>query len=179
MWLRSWFIVVHLVLFFRTCTKYASLVEKTLSMLHVAEPKSIKYLTGFAFMAACLVPILLVRLVVLCFMVLKIMTIFLSHTPKLSSRLSSERHTLWRHFWSYCRVTKSLPSLFCYARWSSSWKWRETSCTFFAHGDPLSDWTKWQPARSRHGWVHIVHDTLPPTKPPTSYHQFGQDLTYK
>jgi len=23
--------------------------------------------------------------------------------------------------------------------------------------------------------VHIVHDTLPPTKPPTSYHQFGQD----
>ena len=31
--------------------------------------------------------------------------------------------------------------------------------------------------RSRHGWVHIVHDTLPPTKPPTSYHQFGQDLS--
>jgi len=27
--------------------------------------------------------------------------------------------------------------------------------------------------------VHIVHDTLPPTKPPTSYHQFGQDLSYK
>ena len=28
----------------------------------------------------------------------------------------------------------------------------------------------------------IVHDTLPPTKPPTSYHQFGQfgqDLSYK
>ena len=31
----------------------------------------------------------------------------------------------------------------------------------------------------RHGWVHIVHDTLPPTKPPTSYHQFCQDLSYK
>ena len=25
----------------------------------------------------------------------------------------------------------------------------------------------------------LVHDTLPPTKPPTSYHQFGQDLSYK
>ena len=82
-----------------------------------------------------------VWLVVLCFTVLKIMTIFLSHTPKLSSRLSSERRTLWRHFWSYCRVTKSLPSVFCYARWSSSWKWREIRAHFFAHGDPLSDWT--------------------------------------
>jgi len=30
---------------------------------------------------------------------------------------------------------------FLYATWSSSWKWRETSRTFFAHGDPLSDWT--------------------------------------
>ena len=60
---------------------------------------------------------------------------YFSPTPKLSSRLSSERRTLWRHFWSYCRVTKSLPSLFCYARWSSSWKWRETSRTFLAHGD--------------------------------------------
>ena len=29
------------------------------------------------------------------------------------------------------------------------------------------------------GWVHIVHDTLPLTKPPTSYHRFGQDLSYK
>jgi len=38
------------------------------------------------------------------------------------------------HFWSYCRVRKSLPSLFCHARWSSSWKWRETSHSFFAHG---------------------------------------------
>jgi len=27
--------------------------------------------------------------------------------------------------------------------------------------------------------LHIVHDTLPPTKSPTSYHQFGQDLWYK
>ena len=35
---------------------------------------------------------------------------------------------------------------------------------------------RWEPTRSRHGWVHIVHDTLPPTKPPTSYHQFGLDL---
>jgi len=24
-----------------------------------------------------------------------------------------------------------------------------------------------------------VYDTLPPTKPPTSYHRFGQDLSYK
>jgi len=63
-----------------------------------------------------------VWLVVLCFTVLKIMTISLSPTPKLSSGLSSERRTLWRHFWSYCRVTKGLPSLFCYATWSSSWK---------------------------------------------------------
>ena len=53
--------------------------------------------------------------VVLWFTVLKKMTIFLSPTPKLSFGLSSERLTLWRHFWSYCRVTKSLPSLFCYA----------------------------------------------------------------
>ena len=79
--------------------------------------------------------------VVLWYTVLEIMTISLSPTPKLSSSLSSERRTLWRRFWSYCRVAKSLPSLFCYARWSSSWKWRETSRTFFAHGDPLSDWT--------------------------------------
>jgi len=76
-----------------------------------------------------------VWLVLLWFTVLKIMTISLSSTPKLSPCLSSER----RHFWSYCRVTKSLPSLFCYATWSSSWKWRETSRTFFAH--PISDWT--------------------------------------
>ena len=82
-----------------------------------------------------------VWLVVLWFTVLEITTIFLSPTPKLSPCLSSERRTLWRHFWSYCQVTKSLPSLFCYATWSSSWKWRETSHTFFAHGDPLSDWT--------------------------------------
>jgi len=82
-----------------------------------------------------------VWLAVLWFTVLKIMTIFLSPTPKLSSGLSSERLTLWRYFWSYCRVTKSLPLLFCYARWSSSWKWRETSSTFFAHKDPFSDWT--------------------------------------
>ena len=32
---------------------------------------------------------------------------------------------------------------------------------------------------SRHGWVHIVYHALPPTKSPTSYHQFGQDLSYK
>jgi len=38
---------------------------------------------------------------------------------------------------------------------------------------------QWEPTRSRHGWVHIVRDTLPPTKPPTSSHQFGQDLSYK
>ena len=25
----------------------------------------------------------------------------------------------------------------------------------------------------------FVYDTLPPTKPPTSYHRFGQDLSYK
>ena len=30
---------------------------------------------------------------------------------------------------------KSLPSLFCYARWSSSWMWRETLLTIFAHRD--------------------------------------------
>jgi len=77
-----------------------------------------------------------VWLVVLCFTVLEIMTIFLSHTPKLSSRLSSEQRTLWRYFWSYCRVTKSLPSLFCYARWCCSWKWTETSRTFFCTRGP-------------------------------------------
>ena len=38
---------------------------------------------------------------------------------------------------------------------------------------------QWEPTRSRHGWVHIVYDTLPPTKPPTSYDRFGQDLSYK
>ena len=27
--------------------------------------------------------------------------------------------------------------------------------------------------------MNIVHDTLPLTKPATSYHQFGQDLSYK
>ena len=63
-----------------------------------------------------------VWLIVLWFTVLKIMTIFLSPAPKLSSCLSSERRTWRRHFWSYCRVTKSLPSLFCYARRFSSWK---------------------------------------------------------
>ena len=25
----------------------------------------------------------------------------------------------------------------------------------------------------------FVYDTLPPTKPPTSYYRFGQDLSYK
>jgi len=25
----------------------------------------------------------------------------------------------------------------------------------------------------------FVHDTLPPAKPPTSYHRFGQELSYK
>ena len=25
----------------------------------------------------------------------------------------------------------------------------------------------------------FVYDTLPPTKPPTSYHRFGEDLSYK
>ena len=30
---------------------------------------------------------------------------------------------------------------------------------------------QWEPTRSRHGWVHIVYHALPPTKPPTSYHQ--------
>ena len=25
----------------------------------------------------------------------------------------------------------------------------------------------------------FAYDTLPPTKPPTSYHRFGQDLSYK
>jgi len=38
---------------------------------------------------------------------------------------------------------------------------------------------QWQPTRSRHGWVHIVYHALPPTKPPTSCDQFGQDLSYK
>ena len=32
--------------------------------------------------------------------------------------------------------------------------------------------------RSRHGWVHIVYQALPPTKSPTSYYRFGQDLSY-
>ena len=26
--------------------------------------------------------------------------------------------------------------------------------------------------------VEFVYDTLPPSKPPTSYHRFGQDLSY-
>jgi len=35
-------------------------------------------------------------------------------------------------------------------------------------------------ADPRHdGWVHIVYHALPPTKSPTSYHRFGQDLLYK
>ena len=34
-------------------------------------------------------------------------------------------------------------------------------------------------ASSLSAQLHIVHDTLPPTKPLTSYHQFGQDLSYK
>ena len=55
--------------------------------------------------------------------------------------LCSHRRTLSRHFWRYCRVTDSLPSLFCYATWSSSWKWRETSRTFFAHWGPFSHGT--------------------------------------
>ena len=38
---------------------------------------------------------------------------------------------------------------------------------------------QWEPTRLRLGWVHIVNDILPPTKHPTSYHQFGQDLSYK
>ena len=38
---------------------------------------------------------------------------------------------------------------------------------------------QWEPTRSRHGWVHIVYHALPPTKSPTSYHRFGQDLSYK
>ena len=33
--------------------------------------------------------------------------------------------------------------------------------------------------RSRHGRVHIFYHALPPTKSPTSYHRFGQDLSYK
>jgi len=78
-----------------------------------------------------------VWLVVLWFTILKIMTSFLSPTPKLSSCLSSERRTWWRQFWSYCRVTKSLPSLFWYARWSSSWNWRETSRAFTAQNYSL------------------------------------------
>ena len=27
--------------------------------------------------------------------------------------------------------------------------------------------------------LFMTHHTLPPTKPPTSYHRFGQDLSYK
>ena len=38
---------------------------------------------------------------------------------------------------------------------------------------------QWKPTRSRHGWVHIVYHALPPTKSPTSYHRFGQGLSYK
>ena len=60
----------------------------------------------------------------------------LPFTPKLSFCLCSDRGTLWRHFWSYCRVTKSLPSLFCYAAWSSSRKWKESLRTFFCTRGP-------------------------------------------
>jgi len=38
---------------------------------------------------------------------------------------------------------------------------------------------QWEPTRSRNDWVHIVYHALPPTKSPTSYHRFGQDLSYK
>jgi len=79
-----------------------------------------------------------VWLVVSCFTGCQENDCFSFPTSKLSSCLSSERRTLWRHFWSYCRVTKRLPSLFCYARWSSSWKWREISRTFFLHTGTLS-----------------------------------------
>ena len=71
--------------------------------------------------------------VVLWFTDLKTVTISLSPTAKLSSCLSSNRRSLWRHLWSYCPVTKSLPLLFCYATWTSVWKWRETSRAFFLH----------------------------------------------
>ena len=33
--------------------------------------------------------------------------------------------------------------------------------------------------RSRHGWMHIVYHALPPTKSSTSYHRFGQNLSFK
>jgi len=33
--------------------------------------------------------------------------------------------------------------------------------------------------RSRRGWVHMFNYTLLPTTPPTSYHRFDQDLSYK
>ena len=57
-----------------------------------------------------------VWLVVSCFTGCQENDCFSFPTSKLSSCLSSERRTLWRHFWSYCRVTKRLLSLFCYVK---------------------------------------------------------------
>jgi len=38
--------------------------------------------------------------------------IFVSHTPKFWFQKSADERGLWRHFLSYCRVTKSLLKLF-------------------------------------------------------------------
>jgi len=68
---------------------------------------------------------------------------YFSPTPKLSSRLSSERRTLWRHFWSYCRVTKSLPSLFVMPDGLVLESEEKLRAHFWHTGtvDPRSDWT--------------------------------------
>jgi len=46
--------------------------------------------------------------------------IFVSHTPKFWFQKSVDERDLWRHFLSYCRVTKSLPKLFGCATWCTS-----------------------------------------------------------
>jgi len=51
---------------------------------------------------------------------------------------------------------------------SSVYRWYTTRPSLVC----LRHLRQWQPTRSRHALVHIVHDTLPPTKPPTLYHHF-------
>jgi len=46
--------------------------------------------------------------------------IFVSYTPKFWFQKSVDERGLWRHFLSYCRVTKVLPKLFWCAIYCTS-----------------------------------------------------------
>jgi len=132
----------------------------------------------------------------------------ISDYPHISKTVHDRRLVYIKVEYEVVRVRRTVLEFYTLCNFSATVNARDFKfCTRVGHAKSWScdEWVfpKWAWSRSREQFLHcglrkfrhskssvyrwytqldrrrFVYDTLPPTKPPTSYHRFGQDLSYK